>query len=396
MDGKGGSNKTFKAVTPHGKPQLSLFVVELTEQCNFRCKYCCFSGEYHERREHSEKYMNSTTAERVVEFINANYYPGRPVRVTFYGGESLLAFGVMKSMAEKLTAVHGDNITFGISTNGYLLTADVVDWICDQSHCDVFVSLDGDRETHNRNRITRTGIATYDRILGNLRNFHKRYPQDYLKRVEFLVTLSEYTDLVRVSDYWKGDDFLRLKQPSHVSFLLPRDKEEMELSDKKYASFKTLLATAFQRYCAGEESLLVNKFTEWTGQIDASATDEITVTTCVEKLYRTFITVSGDLYLCERFNRDFQIGSIYDTLMFDPTKAEELESHFISRRNKRCSNCHVAEWCSMCMTSLNYSDEEMDILCSKERKIIELIKDFSWKRRRFNREKELRLNNFYQ
>ena len=34
-------NKPFTAM-----PEVEMFILGITEQCNLRCKYCCYSGEY--------------------------------------------------------------------------------------------------------------------------------------------------------------------------------------------------------------------------------------------------------------------------------------------------------------------------------------------------------------
>lgn len=380
---------TFHAISPHSTPRFSLFVVELTQQCNFRCKYCCYSGQYKERRVHNNSFMSKETLERTVDFITENHCRDRLVRVTFYGGEALLAIDTMRMVVKSLRERLGDNIEFGISTNAYLLCPGTVDWICSLPKCRVYVSIDGDKRTHDANRVTRDGRATYDTVVGNLRYFAEKYPEQYLQRVDFLVTLGHYGQLVEISDIMRTDEFLGKKTPVHLSFVMPRNKEERLLSEKNKSDFKEMLDIAFRHYCLGEDSLLVKKFIEWTDIFKASVTGDIALTTCVEDMYRLFISTEGDVYLCERFDSRFKLGDVTDSIDAIKSEAENLERRFVDRRNIVCRDCKVAIWCPMCMTSLNYSDNELEDMCSKEKEILPIVMTYARKRRMHDRLKEL-------
>src|SRR6185369_4319984 len=56
-----------------------------------------------------------------------------------------------------------------IITNGLLLTEEVVDRLVPHGLTGVKITLDGDRETHNRMRPLRGGQGTFDRIIENIR-----------------------------------------------------------------------------------------------------------------------------------------------------------------------------------------------------------------------------------
>ena len=56
-----------------------------------------------------------------------------------------------------------------IITNGLLLTPEVVDRLLPFGLNGVKITLDGDRDTHNRMRPLRGGQGTFDRIIENIR-----------------------------------------------------------------------------------------------------------------------------------------------------------------------------------------------------------------------------------
>ena len=63
----------------------------------------------------------------------------------------------------------GIAMTISVITNGLLLTPEVVDRLKPFGLTSVKITLDGDRDTHNRMRPLRGGQGTFDRIIHNIR-----------------------------------------------------------------------------------------------------------------------------------------------------------------------------------------------------------------------------------
>ena len=93
--------------------------------------------------------------------------------LTFFGGEPLLNLPVMYDLAER--AWQRDRrraacaCAISIITNGLLLTPEVVDRLLPYGLNGIKITLDGDRDTHNRMRPLRGGQGTFDRIVENIR-----------------------------------------------------------------------------------------------------------------------------------------------------------------------------------------------------------------------------------
>src|SRR5207248_464423 len=98
----------------------------------------------------------------------------RPERfvLTFFGGEPLLNLPVMYMLAERARRAadaRGVTLFTNIITNGLLLTPEVVDRMLPFGLNGVKITLDGDKDTHNRMRPLRGGQGTFDRIVANIR-----------------------------------------------------------------------------------------------------------------------------------------------------------------------------------------------------------------------------------
>ena len=138
-----------------------------TMGCNFDCPYCF---EDHRRGEMQAEVQDDVVA-LAERMINAS--GSKNIRVTWFGGEPLLAPRIIESLSERLLALteeHGGTYHAGIITNGYLLTQDIVDmlWRCKVDGCQI--TIDGLGSAHDATRHLAGGGATFDRITANLRN----------------------------------------------------------------------------------------------------------------------------------------------------------------------------------------------------------------------------------
>jgi uncharacterized protein len=143
-----------------------------TLQCNFACDYC-FQGDHGDYNKFAEK-MTLERAVSVGDWIERELDRVQPERLTlmFFGGEPLLNLPVMYYLSERMSEAareRGLPMSITIITNGLLLTPDVVDRLLPHGLSGVKITLDGDRETHNRMRPLRGGQGTFDRIIENVR-----------------------------------------------------------------------------------------------------------------------------------------------------------------------------------------------------------------------------------
>jgi uncharacterized protein len=143
-----------------------------TLQCNFACDYC-YQGDHGDYNKFAEK-MTLETAARVGDWIERELDRVQPERMVlmFFGGEPLLNVPVLYQLSERIAAAthrRGVEFTIQVITNGLLLTPDIVDHLVPLGLSGVKITLDGDREAHNRLRPLRGGQGTFDRIIENVR-----------------------------------------------------------------------------------------------------------------------------------------------------------------------------------------------------------------------------------
>ena len=181
---------------------LMKVTVLTTLQCNFACDYC-FQGDHGDHNLFAQK-MTLEQAAKVVSWIEERLDAVRPERlvITLFGGEPLLNLPVAYYLAENChaaCAARGVEQKITLITNGLLLTEDVVDRLLPYGLVGAKITLDGDRDTHNRMRPLRGRQGTFDRIIENLRRVAPKLP----------LTIGGNFDESSVDSYPALLDFLR-------------------------------------------------------------------------------------------------------------------------------------------------------------------------------------------
>jgi uncharacterized protein len=100
------------------------------------------------------------------------------VDICFFGGEPLLNYPVMKEVvpyAREKAAIGGKRVAFNLTTNGTLLTDEIISFLKEEQIVPV-VSVDGPPEYHNRQRPFRNGRGSYDRIHANIQELRAVFP----------------------------------------------------------------------------------------------------------------------------------------------------------------------------------------------------------------------------
>ena len=148
--------------TKYQTDQLNMMVV-VTNACNFRCEYCV--------QEHEIKNLSSNAEHNILEFIKNNAKIKRNITISWFGGEPLLKFADIKRMLHKACQYgdeYGCKITSDITTNGYLLNEQNIREMKQLNVKSIQITIDGDRESHNKRRYLAGAGETYDKIKENL------------------------------------------------------------------------------------------------------------------------------------------------------------------------------------------------------------------------------------
>lgn len=135
-----------------------------TDACNFACFYC-FENKRQIR-------MTPETVAATIDFVRKNLFGVRNLRICWFGGEPLLAADIIWEMSEAFietaTASSCEYSAF-IVTNGYLLDDEIIAHLKKYKIETLQITIDGDKSAHDKRRCLKSGGATFDKILANVK-----------------------------------------------------------------------------------------------------------------------------------------------------------------------------------------------------------------------------------
>ena len=121
--------------------------------------------------------MDLETARESVDFMFEQGGSNRLVHLTFFGGETLLNFKLLKetaTYARQRAREVGKEVDFSLTTNATLLKPEIVDWLA-ENRVGVTVSIDGPREVQDGLRVFSNGMGSYDIILPRIKDLLARH-----------------------------------------------------------------------------------------------------------------------------------------------------------------------------------------------------------------------------
>lgn len=335
---------------------LASITLQVTQSCNLRCKYCIYSNQIKKQRSHSQKKMEFETAIKGIDFLYERSMDAPRINIGFYGGEPLLEFDMIKRLVEYAEEkFRGKEIGFSITTNATLLTEEKYTYM--QCHnFSITISIDGNRESHNRNRVFLSGKGSFDQIARNIKAIKEIHPD-----VPATLTISTVIDpeipltleSSTASEFLKGirvnAAVVELEDPNQIAF--------SEDFSEKYQYFRFLSLRKFYgklsascelpTFCSeGIEKL----YHEFKSLGSCSRLPQIGAPDgpCMPGLLRLFINADGDFFPCEKvseLSEVMNIGSIYKG--FDFGKMENI-INFSTISHRNCKTCPVFRHCGIC------------------------------------------------
>lgn len=136
-----------------------------TSDCNFRCIYC------YEKDSIRKGIMTTETMNQIIDYVSNSAEGIKKLDVTWYGGEPMLALEEIEYMSTKLLKICDLNdIEYSASmiTNGYLLSEKSLKRLETIKVKFLQITIDGDKETHDKRRFLTNGQGSFDKIIDNL------------------------------------------------------------------------------------------------------------------------------------------------------------------------------------------------------------------------------------
>lgn len=346
-------------------PNVDNIIISITEQCNLRCTYCCYSGIYKGNRVHSSLSLCEHDVDAIFVFVE-EITNKLPLRFSFYGGEPLLHYPLIQYAVAKAESKWGNQVSFGLTTNATLLTPKRIDWLV-AHQVELCISIDGTAQFHDNQRVDINGQGTFARVREHIL-YIKEHHSGNLEHTRLMMTRQSFDDLEALAEAWNNDDVLQGISPAYISSLAPNPIDVIAT-----AGFDALKARYLQILSAYQEHpdwLILKEFLKecidpWKNRPIMEADGEIPMATCLPISNKLFIDTKLQIGVCEKISDSYRIGNIKDGI--DWQKSNDLVQTYYDRRKDRCKSCPAIRMCNLCLASIEFDEKQWEILCHNER-----------------------------
>ena len=342
---------------------IEQLILQVTQRCNLRCKYCIYSGAYDDRnRTHGNYDMSLDTALNAIDFYLERANESDKYTISFYGGEPLLNFNLIKQCVSYVNGkAKNKPIMYTMTTNGTLLTEEIMGFLAENKFS-ILISMDGSKEEHDVNRVFANAEGSYQKIISNVRMIREKYPKVF-KDIRFNTVLNPNQNFPKLKTYFEEDDLLG-------DSMVMMQIVESETSQKVIFSDEFYRARAFDRFklylfmldklerehvsklVLSDYLYIKNKY------IMLSADQELRPKChhggpCLPGAKRLFVNVDGNFYPCEKVGENSEamvIGNLREG--FDYNKVNRL-LNIGKLTSEECKKCWALHYCDICCRRAN-------------------------------------------
>lgn len=290
-------------------------IINPTINCNLNCWYCY--------EKHIPSIMSQRTIGKVKKLIEKSCESSKELMISFFGGEPFLCYeNVMLPIlqyAKKISLKYNVHFVSNCTTNGSLINSKRIKELRSLNFNFAQITLDGNRDSHDKTRCFAGGKGTYDLILKNLKE---------LARNQIHVTLRiNYTQ----------DNINSIAK-------IPADLNDMTFEEKKYIDVS--FHKVWQENECNNDDLIgaINSFKK----IGFVASKFLLGPFCYGDLRNSsIINYNGDVYKCTAVNfhdalRDGYLNSNGEIKWENDSLEKRMAAKF---SNKPCLECKIMPIC---------------------------------------------------
>jgi uncharacterized protein len=318
---------------------LSTLILQVTQQCNFRCRYCSFAHNTESSRTHTNRSMTFDVAKKSIDLLSTHCSDSQDLTISFYGGEPLLNYDLIKQCVEySKHAIYNKPIDYSMTTNFYAVTDEQIDFLAENKF-ELLISLDGPENIHNHHRrLSANGSGTYQRVIENVMKIKQQHEDYFYSHVQFNPVVYFDEDPLQIVDFFKtvlgvSENSVRLQRIDDTGLEISYDPIDSSIEDKAEALLNSKNLTYYENVLKNRSAITANY------HINGS---------CVPGSDKLFVSVDGEFFPCEKVNecnKNMQIGSLQNGFDFEKIKYL-MNIGYMNQDN--CKNCWAIRFCKMC------------------------------------------------
>lgn len=272
--------------------------LNITNNCNNSCKYCFCDKDI--------SVISNEVIKTSLDFLFKQSLNKQPVCISLFGGEPTLYFNKIKEVIEygiKLKDLYQIPFYIELFTNGTNLSNELYTFLkYIHQYIDAFMiylSIDGDRESHNKNRILKNGDGSFDYVFNNINKW-----KDITKNIAIISCITKNN----ISNLFNNFIYLTyVLDFKDINFSLIYEEEWDEEDVKIYdIELQKIYNHIFSKYLLSRDTNDLYKCSLLTFEKDL---DKI----CGAGKDMIGISTNGDIYPCPRFEKfdEMRLGNVF-------------------------------------------------------------------------------------
>lgn len=333
--------------------EIPAVVLQTTRSCNLRCAYCIYSGNYAHMRPLATEHMSSDVMIKSLDFYAAHSRNTLKADISFYGGEPLLFFNEIRKTIEYAKKIfHGKEWNFSISSNGLLLNEQIFQWLSDNPHVKIVVTLNG--PYHDRFRKDIKGKGSLNIIMNHVQALKENFPAIFESQISFIANYFSFTEIEEIRKFYNQYIGKPPELLNKIRFDMGNEiiQKFFPLSNNQEEVARLALQEEFIKN--PQDSflrLLYKSRIELLDERKIFSTEEgMKISSCLPFQVKIFIRTDGKFNVCERTGDFFYLGDLEhgfnEVAIMQAIKEIEL---FV---NRNCKECWAQRICLICFQNL--------------------------------------------
>lgn len=324
----------------------------MAQECNLRCAYCYGDGQFGGRGIMSEKTVLGALDWFLASAEDKQYPPGSELSVSFFGGEPLLNYPMIKRAIEYLHDERGrKDISFSITTNLTLLTDEMLAFFKSR-RVSLLISFDGRMQRLYRRGAN--GEDSYETVAKNIGKVLSVMPDCCGRGTLYGEgTMEQMTDDLLQTGFRYG--YINGASGSLISGMVLREKQDWYrmLIDAYPQKMQRYLSAIKERDEKTYRTLAFDQ--DFMNAVGRGWNPSRNMLSCGGGRTMVAVDVKGDIYPCHRFvgEKEMRMGSI--RMPFDQLHTGEFADH-VSFHQERCRNCFLRFTCGGSCMHESYCD----------------------------------------
>jgi len=338
-------------------------ILQVTQSCNLVCYYCPYANKSNGilQRDHSNKMMSWEIAKSCIDFYAAHSSDNEDANIGFYGGEPLIAFDLIKKCVEYIEdSFLGKDIHFGITTNGTLVTDEIIAFFHEHNF-NITFSIDGPKSVHDVNRKSVDGSGSFDSAINSMKRLVEKYGNQAKSKISINMVFNPVNDVDEVISLF-NDPFFMVNPINVMSGLAEDDflEKDIKITEAYQAKMRYQYFLGFLDYLNIVDGLKISPpiksyFYSLEKAYLSYKNPSLELPDvgapggpCIPGQRRIFSDVNGVFYPCERVSEVSEVMKIGDIRQGFNLKKAKAILNIGQITSEECINCFAAIHCKLC------------------------------------------------